>query len=177
MTSFGSVRMLQGKKYPHNVRALRLLTEELLRPMFEKENPCLTNTDDLVGKPLRNSSLPTTSTMADMDSTTFGPGGIIGNTENPQTMVTWAYSRDTTMTLTGELKKMSGCDENVQMTHKEESASRIRRDGNDRESLRGEERSDIFGSVEGGVNIFAPDNFFRPGVGYLHYSMQLNRSE
>jgi hypothetical protein len=47
MTSFGSVeKMLQGKKYPQNVRALSLLTEELLRPAFEK-NPLLTNMDDL----------------------------------------------------------------------------------------------------------------------------------
>ena len=34
-TTFGSIdKMLQGKKYPQNVRALRLLTEELLRPVL-----------------------------------------------------------------------------------------------------------------------------------------------
>ena len=65
-----------------------------------------------------------------------GPGGIIGVTESPQTMATWVYSMDAIMTLTGDLRKMSGDDENVQTTHKEESPSRIRRDGIDRQSLR-----------------------------------------
>ncbi len=40
------------------------------------------------------------------------------------------------MTLTGDLKKMSGDDANVQTTHKEETESRINRDGHDRQSLR-----------------------------------------
>ena len=36
-SAFGGVsKMLSGKKYPHNVRALRLLTEELLRPVFQE---------------------------------------------------------------------------------------------------------------------------------------------
>ena len=51
-------------------------------------------------------------------------------------MATWVYSMDAIMTLTGDLRKMSGDDENVQTTHKEESPSRIRRDGIDRQSLR-----------------------------------------
>ena len=35
--TFGSVdRMLEGKKYPQNLCALRLITEELLRTIFEK---------------------------------------------------------------------------------------------------------------------------------------------
>ena len=47
-TTFGSVeKMLQGKKYPQNIRTLRLLTEELLRPAFEKENARLTSMGDL----------------------------------------------------------------------------------------------------------------------------------
>ena len=47
-TNFGSVdKMLQGKKYPQNIKALRLLTEELLRPVFEKENVRLTSMGDL----------------------------------------------------------------------------------------------------------------------------------
>ena len=47
-TTFGSVdKMLQGKTYPQNIRALRLLTEELLRPVFEKENARLTSMGDL----------------------------------------------------------------------------------------------------------------------------------
>ena len=47
-TTFGSIdRMLQGKKYPQNVRALRFLTEELIRPLFENDNQHLTIMDDL----------------------------------------------------------------------------------------------------------------------------------
>ena len=35
--TFGSVeKRLEGKKYPHNIRALRLLTEEILRPIITK---------------------------------------------------------------------------------------------------------------------------------------------
>ena len=65
-----------------------------------------------------------------------GPGGIIGMTESPQTMATWLYSIDATMTRTDELKKMYGNTETVQTTHKEEAKSRINRDGYDRRSLR-----------------------------------------
>ena len=37
--TFGSVdKMLEGKKYPQNIRALRLLTEELLRPILENKD-------------------------------------------------------------------------------------------------------------------------------------------
>ena len=47
-TTFGSFdKMLQSKTYPQNIRALRLLTEELLRPVFEKENGRLTSMGDL----------------------------------------------------------------------------------------------------------------------------------
>jgi len=47
-TTLGSIeKILQGKKYPQNVRALRLLTEELLRPVFENENSAITSMDDL----------------------------------------------------------------------------------------------------------------------------------
>ena len=42
-----------------------------------------------------------------------GPGGIIGTTERPQTMATWVFSMDATMTMTGDLKKMSGSEEVV----------------------------------------------------------------
>jgi hypothetical protein len=37
--------MLEGKKYPHNIRALRLLTEELLCPIIENND--LNNMADL----------------------------------------------------------------------------------------------------------------------------------
>ena len=47
-TTFGSTeKMLQDKKHPQNVRAVRLLTEELLRPVLEKENSDITSMDDL----------------------------------------------------------------------------------------------------------------------------------
>jgi len=63
------------------------------------------------------------------------PGGIIGTAERPQTTATWVFSMDATMTMTGDLKKMSGSEEVVQMTHKEETPSRINQDGDDRQSL------------------------------------------
>ena len=40
-------KMLQSETYPQNIRALRLLTEELLRPVFENENARLTSMCDL----------------------------------------------------------------------------------------------------------------------------------
>ena len=47
-TTFGSVdKMLSGKKYPQNVRALRLLTEEILRPVFDHHADHLHSMDDL----------------------------------------------------------------------------------------------------------------------------------
>ena len=37
--AFGGVlKMLTGKKYPDNVRALRMLVEELIRPFFQTQN-------------------------------------------------------------------------------------------------------------------------------------------
>ena len=48
-TTFGSVdKMLQGKKYPQNIRALGLHTEELLRPVFQKEDARLTSMGHLM---------------------------------------------------------------------------------------------------------------------------------
>jgi len=47
-TTFGSIeKILQGKKYAQNVRAVRMLTEELVRPVLEKENSDIASTDDL----------------------------------------------------------------------------------------------------------------------------------
>ena len=227
-TTFGSVdKMLQGKKYPQNVRALRLLTEELLRPVLEKHDTQLANMDDLekVLDELSAESRTTKLWVNNVIKPTFlmmrfcrashegdwplhistaeamlpymfaankhnysryglyfvrsmtwldpeildkfcegqqslhhnaglyngqwsdmfietnwmrkghGPGGVIGMTENPQTMATWVYSMNATMTLTGDLKKMTGDEETLQTTHKEESPSRIRRDGDDCRSL------------------------------------------
>ncbi|KAK5897507.1 hypothetical protein CesoFtcFv8_010564 [Champsocephalus esox] len=46
-SSFGGVlKMLIGKKFPENVRALRMLVEELLKPVFEKHE--LERKDDLM---------------------------------------------------------------------------------------------------------------------------------
>ena len=37
--AFGGVlKILTGKKYPENVRALRMLVEEILRPLFDQNN-------------------------------------------------------------------------------------------------------------------------------------------
>ena len=63
-------------------------------------------------------------------------GKVALMTENPQTMASCVYSMDATMTLTGDLKKMSADDANVQTTHKEEAESRINRDGHDCQSMR-----------------------------------------
>jgi len=51
-------------------------------------------------------------------------------------MATWVFSMDETMTVTGDFKKMSGSEEVVQMTHKEELPSCINWDGDDRQLLR-----------------------------------------
>ena len=228
-TTFGSFdKMLQSKTYPQNIRALRLLTEELLRTVFEKENARLTSKGDLedVLDELAAQSRTTKMWVNNVIKPTFlmvrfcrashegdwplyittaeamvaymfaankynysryglcyvrsmtwlgpeildrfcqgqqslhhtagiyngqwsdmfietnwmrkghGPGSIIGMTENPLTMASWAYSMDATTTLTGDLNKMSGDDANVQTTHKEETESRINRDGHDLQSLR-----------------------------------------
>ena len=53
-----------------------------------------------------------------------GPGGVIGNTEKPQTMATWVYSMDAAMTLTGDLKRMGDYDEKESKEkHKEDFQS------------------------------------------------------
>ena len=49
-----------------------------------------------------------------------GPTGIIGNTETPQTMATWVFSMNATMTLTDDLKQMSEGDKIIKLIHKEE---------------------------------------------------------
>ena len=67
----------------------------------------------------------------------MGPGCIIGNTENPQTMATWVYSMDAVMTLTGDLKRMGDRDdEEMKVKHKVEFLSRIRHDGDDKRTIR-----------------------------------------
>lgn len=227
-TTFGSVdKMLQGKKYPQNVRALRLLTEEILRPVFQKYGPQITNMDDLeqlldeLSSESRTTKMWVTNVIkptllmmrfcrashegdwplhistveamlpymfaankhnysryglyfvrsmtwldpeildkfcegqqslhhnaglyngqwSDMFIETnwmrkgHGPGGVIGMTENPQTLATWAYSMNATMALTGDLKNMTGDVESLHTRHKEEAPSRIRRDRDDRRSL------------------------------------------
>lgn len=66
-----------------------------------------------------------------------GPGGVIGNTENVQTMATWVYSMDAVMTLIGDLKNMEDSDEvECKEKHKEVFLSRIRHDADDRNAIR-----------------------------------------
>ena len=66
-----------------------------------------------------------------------GPSGVIGNTENPQTMATWIFSQDAVMTLTDDLKAIGTTDVNiVKLHHKEEERGRIKRDNEDRNSLK-----------------------------------------
>ena len=61
-TTFGSVeKMLSGKKYPQNVRALRLLVEELLRPVLERET--ITSMEDLEKELEQRSSQSRTTKM------------------------------------------------------------------------------------------------------------------
>ncbi|KAH3700092.1 hypothetical protein DPMN_075060 [Dreissena polymorpha] len=44
-TFVGVSNLLNGKKYPHNVQALRIVTEELLRKVFTENN--FQTSDDL----------------------------------------------------------------------------------------------------------------------------------
>jgi hypothetical protein len=61
-TTFGSVdKMLSGKKYPQNVRALRLLSEELLRPILQSES--ITCMEDLEEELQKRSLQSRTSKM------------------------------------------------------------------------------------------------------------------
>lgn len=84
-----------------------------------------------------------------------GPEGVIGNTQNAQTMATWVHSRNAVQTLTNDLRRMSGGSDSVQMTHKEEDRSRIRRDAEDRNSLRR--------TLEACIDPMDPDSH-QPGV-------------
>ena len=59
-------------------------------------------------------------------------GDIIVMTEGLQTIATWVYCMDATMTVTGDHKKMSVDDANVQTTDKENAVSRINRNEHDR---------------------------------------------
>ena len=62
--------------------------------------------------------------------------GIIGNSQQPQTMATWVHSMNAATTLVNDLRNMSRDAHDVQMSHKEEAKSRIERDSRDRTSLR-----------------------------------------
>ena len=47
----GALKMLTGKKYQQNVRAFRMLVEELLRPIFAKHHPeALEALDDIAAQ-------------------------------------------------------------------------------------------------------------------------------
>ena len=224
--TFGSVdKMLEGKKYPQNVRALRLLTEQLLHPIIENNE--LNNMADLenlladlstksrttkawtelVIKPVLLSMQFTRAThepdyallfttmnkmlpyffaahkhnyarygtffcrsltwlpseveqqflrgeqilhhmeglwngipLDQFIETTWmkrgkGPSGVIGNTQNPQTVATWSYSQHAVVTLMGDLNMMTDEDSLPKLKHKEETTGRINSDTQDRESL------------------------------------------
>ena len=51
-------------------------------------------------------------------------------------MATWVHSRNAVQTLINDLQKMSGGSESKQMVHKEEGKFRLRRDAEDRLSIR-----------------------------------------
>ena len=65
-----------------------------------------------------------------------GQNGVIGNTQQPQTIATWVHSLNTVVTLQNDLRNMSSEEEKVKTTHKEESKSRLNDDSKDRTSLR-----------------------------------------
>lgn len=233
--TFGSVdKMLDGKKYPHNVRALRMLAEEVLRPILLKK-PDITNMEeletildelstesrttklwvDLVIKPsfiimlytradhegnfslhlhAANLMLPYIFAAHKWNYARYGlfyirsmqwmpeecekkflkgeqalrlkPGinnaipsdqfiemtwmrtgksenGIIGNTQKPQTVATWVYSRNASTTLINDLRDMTEDSRKVETSHKEEAQGRMKKDSEDRLSLRETLRSCI----------------------------------
>ena len=65
-----------------------------------------------------------------------GPSGIIGDTQNPQTVAMWSYSQHAVIMLTGDLQMMTEEDITPKLVHKEESNGRIKTDAQDRQSLR-----------------------------------------
>ena len=71
-----------------------------------------------------------------MSTKTDVTGDINVMTERLQTITTWVYRMDATMTMTGDHKKMSVDDAIVQTTHKENGVSRINRDEHDHQLLR-----------------------------------------
>ena len=62
--------------------------------------------------------------------------GVIGNTQQPQTSATWVYSRNASQTLINDLRAMTEDSSKVSMAHKEEANWRMKRDMEDRLSLR-----------------------------------------
>ena len=64
-----------------------------------------------------------------------GQNGVIGNTQQPQTIATWVHSLNAVTTLSNDLRNMSNTEENVEDSHKEETKSKIQSDMRDRTSL------------------------------------------
>jgi len=50
-----------------------------------------------------------------------GPSGVIGNTQNPQTVATWSYSQHAVVTLMGDLNMMTDEDSLPKLKHKEDN--------------------------------------------------------
>ena len=65
-----------------------------------------------------------------------GQNGVIGNTQQPQTIATWVHSMNAVVTLQNDLRNMSNEEEKVKTTHIEENKSRMNADVKDRISLR-----------------------------------------
>ena len=47
----------------------------------------------------------------------YGPSGVIGNTENPQTMATWVFSQNVVMSVTDDLITMRNTDVDIEKLH------------------------------------------------------------
>ena len=64
-----------------------------------------------------------------------GPSGVIGDTQNPQTMATWSHSQHAVVTLMGALQMMTEEDSTPKLNHKEATRGQINSEAQDRESL------------------------------------------
>ncbi|KAG1656584.1 hypothetical protein GQR58_023837 [Nymphon striatum] len=145
--AFGGVlKMLTGKKYPQNVRALRMLVEELLRPIFDNnELETMSGLQQVLDDghhTMHHSTGLFNGIWSEIAiETTFmryghSKSGIVGITLKPETLKTWAYSLHTCHGILDYLDEMretyrSPC----KTTHKEETAARIQGDEQDRKNL------------------------------------------
>ena len=78
-----------------------------------------------------------------------GPGGVIGTTQSPQTVLTKSYSQNAVLTWVSYLHKLIEEDSGPKLKHKEESAGRIKSDEDDKEML-----LDKLGEIAAQVQLF-----------------------